>query len=59
MEKFTGPGSENKYDRHACLYVDFNLSITLKNIIEGLEAKIMKYNTNQKSYEYTKNISKK
>ena len=59
MEKFTGPGSENKYDRHACLYVDFNLSITLKNIIEGLEAKIMKYNTNQKSYEYTKKYIEK
>jgi len=62
MEKFTGPGSENKYNRHACLYVDFNLSITLNNIIEGLKAKIRKYNTSLTSNEYEynkKNISKK
>jgi len=62
MEKFTGPGSENKYNRHACLYVDFNLSITLNNIIEGLKAKILKYNTSasliRNEYEYTKNYIK-
>ncbi len=61
MEKFTGPGSENKYNRHACLYVDFNLSITLNNIIEGLKAKIMKYNTSSiiNEYEYTKKYIEK
>jgi hypothetical protein len=61
MEKFTGPGSENKYDRHACLYIDFDLSITLNNIIEGLKAKIRKYNTSLTSneYEYTKKYIEK
>jgi len=50
MDTFTGFGSEDKYDRHAALYIEFDLNSSYVNILTGLQDKIQKYVDNNGNY---------
>jgi hypothetical protein len=53
MDRFTGFGSEDKYDRHAALYIEFDLTSSYINIAIGYHDKIKKYVANPNNYTNT------
>lgn len=50
MENFSGKGSENKNERRAGLYINFDKSISYINIIEGIYQKIINILINNEKY---------
>jgi len=50
MDTFTGFGSDDKYDRHAALYIEFDMTSSYLNILTGVQDKIKKYMANRDKY---------
>ena len=54
MNNFVGPGSDDKYDRHAALYIQFDPTKQYNNILYGLYQKLIIYKNNYNKYSITK-----